>query len=47
METDKALTDVVAPHDGVVRAIEVGVGDTVPVGATLVLLTGAGDRGGR
>ena len=43
LETDKALTDVVAPHDGVVRAVEVEVGDTVPLGATLVVLAGSGD----
>jgi pyruvate dehydrogenase E2 component (dihydrolipoamide acetyltransferase) len=38
VETDKALTDVVAPHDGVVLNFAVDVGDTVAVGATLVLL---------
>lgn len=38
LETDKATTDVVAPCDGVVRAFNVAVGDTVPVGATLVQL---------
>jgi pyruvate dehydrogenase E2 component (dihydrolipoyllysine-residue acetyltransferase) len=43
LETDKALTDVVAPHDGVVRAVEVEVGDTVPLGATLVVLAGAAE----
>jgi pyruvate dehydrogenase E2 component (dihydrolipoamide acetyltransferase) len=44
METDKAVTDVVAPSDGVVRSIEVEVGDTVALGASLVLLaTGADD----
>jgi len=43
VDTDKALTDVVAPHAGIVRAVEVGVGDTVPLGATLVLLAGAGE----
>jgi pyruvate dehydrogenase E2 component (dihydrolipoamide acetyltransferase) len=43
LETDKALTDVVAPHDGIVRAVEVEVGDTVPLGATLVLVAGAGE----
>jgi pyruvate dehydrogenase E2 component (dihydrolipoamide acetyltransferase) len=40
VETDKALTDVVAPADGVVAALDVEVGDTVPVGATLVRLSG-------
>ena len=43
VDTDKALTDVVAPHAGIVRAVEVGVGDTVPLGATLVLLAGPGE----
>lgn len=44
METDKALTDVVAPRDGVVRALEVEVGDTVAIGATLVLLADSADE---
>ena len=43
VETDKALTDVVAPCDGVVAAFEVDAGDTVAVGATLVRL---GDTAG-
>ena len=38
LETDKALTDVVAPRDGVAASIEVQVGDTVEVGDTLVIL---------
>ena len=38
LETDKALTDVVAPRDGVTASIEVQVGDTVEVGDTLVIL---------
>jgi pyruvate/2-oxoglutarate dehydrogenase complex dihydrolipoamide acyltransferase (E2) component len=38
LATDKADTDVVAPCDGFVRRLEVAVGDTVQVGATLVLL---------
>ncbi len=38
LETDKAITEVVAPSGGVVRAIEVSTGDTVPVGAVLVQL---------
>jgi pyruvate dehydrogenase E2 component (dihydrolipoamide acetyltransferase) len=38
LETDKALTDVVAPRAGLVQSIEVGVGDTVELGATLVVL---------
>lgn len=38
METDKALTDVVSPRDGFVRGIEATVGDTVEIGAALVIL---------
>jgi len=38
LETDKALTDVVAPRDGVTASVEVEVGDTVGVGDTLVTL---------
>jgi pyruvate dehydrogenase E2 component (dihydrolipoamide acetyltransferase) len=38
LETDKALTDVVAPRNGLVQSIEVEVGDTVELGATLVVL---------
>lgn len=38
VETDKALTDVSAPRDGVVVRIDVGAGDEVLVGATLVHL---------
>ena len=42
LETDKAVTDVVAPEDGVVVSIDVEPGDTVPVGAVLLqLATGA------
>ncbi len=38
LETDKAVTDVVAPVDGVVVSIDVAEGDTVPVGAVLLQL---------
>jgi pyruvate dehydrogenase E2 component (dihydrolipoamide acetyltransferase) len=38
LETDKALTEVVAPRDGIVQSIEVDVGDTVELGATLIVL---------
>ena len=42
LETDKAVTDVVAPEDGVVVSIDVEPGETVPVGAVLLqLATGA------
>jgi pyruvate dehydrogenase E2 component (dihydrolipoamide acetyltransferase) len=44
LETDKALTDVVAPRDGVVRRIDVEVGDTVAVGATLIVLADEADE---
>jgi pyruvate dehydrogenase E2 component (dihydrolipoamide acetyltransferase) len=43
VETDKALTDVVAPRDGVVVRIDVAEGDEILVGATLVHL---GDEAG-
>ena len=43
LETDKALTEVVAPRDGIVQSIEVEAGDTVELGATLVVLAGDGD----
>jgi pyruvate dehydrogenase E2 component (dihydrolipoamide acetyltransferase) len=38
METDKALSEIPAPRGGFVHAIEVEVGDTVAVGATLLQL---------
>lgn len=38
LETDKAVTDVVAPADGVVVSIDVAEGDTVPVGTVLLQL---------
>jgi pyruvate dehydrogenase E2 component (dihydrolipoamide acetyltransferase) len=40
LETDKAITEVVAPADGIVISIEVAPGDTVPVGAVLMHLAG-------
>jgi pyruvate dehydrogenase E2 component (dihydrolipoamide acetyltransferase) len=43
VETDKAMSDIVAPSGGIVISIEVEVGDTVPVGATLVRLGEPGD----
>ncbi|MDX6605059.1 MAG: hypothetical protein QOF23_1568 [Solirubrobacterales bacterium] len=36
VETDKAIAEVAAPRSGFVTAIEVEVGDTVPVGAMLI-----------
>jgi pyruvate dehydrogenase E2 component (dihydrolipoamide acetyltransferase) len=38
LETDKAITDVVAPRDGIVVGLDAEVGDTVAVGATLLRL---------
>jgi pyruvate dehydrogenase E2 component (dihydrolipoamide acetyltransferase) len=38
LETDKAVTDVVAPCDGIVRTIEAQQGQTVLVGAILIKL---------
>lgn len=43
LETDKALTDVVAPRSGNVVVIEVEVGDTVAIGQTLIVLA-SGDE---
>jgi pyruvate dehydrogenase E2 component (dihydrolipoamide acetyltransferase) len=43
VETDKALTEVPATHSGTVESIAVSVGDTIEIGATLVLIAdGAG-----
>jgi pyruvate dehydrogenase E2 component (dihydrolipoamide acetyltransferase) len=39
LETDKALTEIVAPCAGTVARIDVTVGETVALGATLVLIT--------
>jgi pyruvate dehydrogenase E2 component (dihydrolipoamide acetyltransferase) len=38
VETDKAMTEIVAPRAGVILSIEVEVEDTVEVGATLIRL---------
>jgi pyruvate dehydrogenase E2 component (dihydrolipoamide acetyltransferase) len=38
LETDKALTEVVAPRSGDVLRIEVAVGETVALGQTLIVL---------
>lgn len=39
LETDKAITEVVAPSAGLVASIDVEPGQTVPVGAPLLTLT--------
>jgi pyruvate/2-oxoglutarate dehydrogenase complex dihydrolipoamide acyltransferase (E2) component len=44
LETDKALTEVEAPRAGVVARVEVEVGQTVHVGATLILLADSLDE---
>src|SRR3982074_3162722 len=44
LETDKAITEVVAPCDGVVSTIEVEQGQTVAVGATLIKLAQTTDE---
>jgi pyruvate dehydrogenase E2 component (dihydrolipoamide acetyltransferase) len=43
VETDKAIAEVAASRDGVVTAIEVAEGDTVPVGAVLVRIGDSAD----
>lgn len=43
VETDKAIAEIAAPRSGVVTSIEVGVGDTIPVGAKLIAI---GDSAG-
>jgi pyruvate dehydrogenase E2 component (dihydrolipoamide acetyltransferase) len=44
LATDKADADIVAPVSGVVRSIGAAVGDTVEVGATLLLLSDTADE---
>lgn len=44
LETDKAITEVLAPGDGVVRAIDCEPGQTVPVGAVLARLADSADE---
>jgi pyruvate dehydrogenase E2 component (dihydrolipoamide acetyltransferase) len=48
LESDKATMDVPAPFAGVVRAIEVGIGDRVSQGSVLMSVetAGEGDAGG-
>jgi pyruvate dehydrogenase E2 component (dihydrolipoamide acetyltransferase) len=45
VETDKALTEVVAPSAGQVLRIDVQVGETVAIGQTLVVLGGEAEAG--
>jgi pyruvate dehydrogenase E2 component (dihydrolipoamide acetyltransferase) len=44
LETDKAITDVVAPSGGVVRTIAAELGQTIAVGAVLVVLADTADE---
>jgi pyruvate dehydrogenase E2 component (dihydrolipoamide acetyltransferase) len=46
VETDKAIAEVEAPRSGVVVAIEVAEGDTVPVGAVLARIGDTADEVG-
>ncbi|GAA5534957.1 dihydrolipoyllysine-residue acetyltransferase [Deinococcus aluminii] len=43
IETDKAVVEVPASAGGIVEALQVKVGDTVPVGGTILTLVGTGD----
>lgn len=36
VETEKAIAEIAAPRSGVITTIEIEVGDTIPVGATLM-----------
>jgi pyruvate dehydrogenase E2 component (dihydrolipoyllysine-residue acetyltransferase) len=44
VETDKAIAEVAAPRDGFIVGIEVGEGDTIPVGAVLVRIGDSADE---
>lgn len=43
IETDKAIVEVVAEHDGVLAMIEVNNGEEAPVGATIGVITADGE----
>ncbi|MDX6581197.1 MAG: hypothetical protein QOI10_381 [Solirubrobacterales bacterium] len=45
VETDKAIAEIAASHTGVVTSIDIEVGDTVPVGATLIRIGDPDDDG--
>jgi len=45
VESDKAAIELPSPHDGVVKEIAVGVGDTVKVGDVLMRVDTAADAG--
>jgi pyruvate/2-oxoglutarate dehydrogenase complex dihydrolipoamide acyltransferase (E2) component len=44
VETDKAIAEVAAPRDGFIVSIDVGEGDTIPVGAVLVRIGDTADE---
>jgi len=44
METDKAIAEVTAPRAGIVRKLEVSAGETVAIGAVLLLLADTADE---
>ncbi len=43
VETDKAIAEIAAPRAGVITAIEIEVGETIPVGANLMRIGDAAD----
>src|SRR6266511_1919724 len=49
VETDKAVMDLVARADGVLRQVAVAEGETVPVGKVVALIAAPGEKvdGGR
>src|SRR5437762_11448301 len=46
VETDKAVMDLVARADGVLRQVAVAEGQTVPVGSVVAVIAAAGEAGG-
>jgi pyruvate dehydrogenase E2 component (dihydrolipoamide acetyltransferase) len=46
VETDKAIAEVAASRSGFITAIEIEVGDTIPVGAVLVKIGDSADEAG-
>jgi pyruvate dehydrogenase E2 component (dihydrolipoamide acetyltransferase) len=43
VETDKAIAEIAASRDGVVTSIEIQVGETIPVGATMLRIGDSAD----
>src|SRR6266508_4553312 len=46
VETDKAVMDLVARADGVLRQVAVAEGETVPVGSVVAVIAAPGEAGG-